>query len=310
MGCGASAGVARVEQPAHKKDPDQEVCKALANALAARGRSAAGGWWGARQARPPSSTHAVVHFSDCAEVPAAQADSEKLEMKVKMARVGEWASSLGPAPWEDITEAALRLGMKTGPRPKGDRRASYSSKDSHPAKPRSQSRERELRQREKELLESPAIDSPLSPDGDNSTHISGNEIRDAAGKSSRRPHDTAPEAISVGRPALSTEGWDKGEPSVGASEEMDKLAGLGKVKLSSGGLRNALKSLHESIMGKSSLQHAFYEFDKNKDNRISLEEFLEACSDMTTTLPESQLSEVVSVYVQERIMLLPSMVYI
>ena len=86
---------------------------------------------------------------------------------------------------------------------------------------------------------------------------------------------------------------------------MDKLAGLGKAKLSSGGLRSALKSLHESIMGKSSLQHAFYEFDKNKDNRISREEFLEACSDMTTKLPESQLAEVVSVFVVERMMLLP-----
>jgi hypothetical protein len=215
-----------------------------------------------------------------------QVDNEKLEMKLKMARVKEWAGGLGPVPWDDVNEAALRLGMKLPARPRGDKRASYSSKDSHPGKQRGRSRERDLRQREKALLE-----SPLSPDGDNSTHVSGSEIRDAAGQASRRPQD-AGEEISIGRPALSTEGWDKGEPSIGASEEKDRLAGLGKNKLSSGGLRSALKSLHESIMGKASLQHAFYEFDKNKDNQISLDEFLEACSNMTTNLPESQLSEV------------------
>ena len=235
------------------------------------------------RAAPRARTH-PFDLSDSLQ--CMQVDDEKLEMKLKMARVKEWAGGLGPVPWDDVNEAALRLGMKVPARSRGDKRASYSSKDSHPGKQRSRSRERDPRQREKALLE-----SPLSQDRDNSTHVSGSEIRDAAGQASRRPQD-ASEAISIGRPALSTGGWDKGEPSIGASEEKDRLAGLGKNKLSSGGLRSALKSLHESIMGKASLQHAFYEFDKNKDNQISLDEFLEACSNLTTNLPESQLSEV------------------
>jgi len=93
---------------------------------------------------------------------------------------------------------------------------------------------------------------------------------------------------------FSTKGWNDGEPSVGASEEMDRLGNLGKHPLESGTLRKALKRLHESIMGKPSIQHAFYDFDKNHDNQISLDEFLEQCNTLQTKLPQNQLSEVVS----------------
>jgi len=91
---------------------------------------------------------------------------------------------------------------------------------------------------------------------------------------------------------FSTKGWNDGEPSVGASEEMDRFGNLGKHPLESGTLRKALKRLHESIMGKPSIQHAFYDFDKNHDNQISLDEFLEQCNTLQTKLPQNQLSEV------------------
>jgi len=228
--------------------------------------------------------------------PLEQAESEKAEAKLKMTWVREWVKSADPAPWHEINEAAMRLGVKGAPKPAGPQGAGAHGRSDRRSAHR---RERTPEQRPGAAeggRDTPLLGSPLSreTDGDASTHVSGGEIRreTPVAPYRRPPAPVSAEGLSQGRPALSTKGWDEGEPSVGASEERDRFGGLGKQPLESGPLRKALKRLHEKIMGKPSIQHAFYDFDMNHDNKISLDEFLEACSSMQTDLPKAQLSEV------------------
>lgn len=125
----------------------------------------------------------------------AQEDDEKLENKVKMARVREWANSLDPVPWEDINDAARRLGVRgSGPKPQ------FHSTNVQSNAEDSRAREKRRGSRRSELLSS---DSPMSPDNDTSTHISDSEIRHAAGELLAPPH----------RPPLST-GFSQGRPAL------------------------------------------------------------------------------------------------
>ena len=223
-------------------------------------------------------------------------------MHDKMRRCKEWASSVGPAPWQDLNEAANRMGVRCIPKPRNYRSESRDSRSpgrrarsedgygSPARRSRDKARYRtpdppKLRRKLSDVTESPHVDSPLTREGDVSTRVSDGEI-----KTQRMAGST--DGFSQGRPALSTEGWNQAEPSIGASDEKDKLTGLGKKQLSSVSLKNALMKLHKSITGKASIQHAFYDFDKNHDNQISLDEFLEECSNLKTALPKNQLSEV------------------
>ena len=203
-----------------------------------------------------------------------------------MARVEEWAACAGQVPWHDINEGAQRLGVKGLPKPSNEANSDRHSKRTIDP-PAQRKRDSNL----KDLSHSRAT-AAAKPDNDAVTRIRDGEIHRESHMAGYQRPSISSENLSAGRPALSTEGWNEGEPSIGASEEKDMLAGLGKKTLESGALRTALKRLHESIMGKPSIQHAFYDFDKNHDNQISLDEFLEACGSMQTQLPKSQLSEV------------------
>eukprot|EP00802_Teleaulax_amphioxeia_P017042 Tamp_17184.p1 GENE.Tamp_17184~~Tamp_17184.p1 ORF type:complete len:345 (-),score=77.01 Tamp_17184:374-1333(-) len=243
-----------------------------------------------------ASKGSVRVISDKDQDRQAEAESEKAEAKLKMTWVREWVKSADPAPWHEINEAAMRLGVKGAPKPAGPQGAGAHGRSDRRSAHR---RERTPEQRPGAAeggRDTPLLGSPLSreTDGDASTHVSGGEIRreTPVAPYRRPPAPVSAEGLSQGRPALSTKGWDEGEPSVGASEERDRFGGLGKQPLESGPLRKALKRLHEKIMGKPSIQHAFYDFDMNHDNKISLDEFLEACSSMQTDLPKAQLSEV------------------
>lgn len=240
-----------------------------------------------------------------------------------MSRCKQWARAAGPVPWQDIHEAATRMGVKAAPKPRGflreesrrnrpDRARSESPVARGRAftepKQRAQSKERAqyktpdapTRRRPHRPLDprlptitgSDTADSPTAPPEDDD-HLTRRSISDGEIWPERRPRPpTSTESFNHDRPALSTAGWNDGEPSVGNSDEQDRFHGLGKRQLSSGTLRTALKTLHQKITGKPSLNHAFYDFDQNNDNKISIDEFLEGCSNMKTDLTKEQLSEV------------------
>ena len=224
---------------------------------------------------------------------------ERLEAKVRLERIREWARSADPAPWQEIAEAEQRLGLKGAQRPAGARGHAQSGRSLRRERTPETRHGGRANQRGALAQERSKSEPPLeSPNA--STHVSGGDVqretptephRRRMSPSYQRPPISA-EGLSQGRPALSTEGWDVGEPSVGASEERDRFGGLGKQPLDRGSLSKALKRLHDKIMGKASIQHAFYDFDINHDNKISLDEFFEACSTLKTDLPKEQLSEV------------------
>ena len=294
MGCGASKGVV-VPILASDKNKHSEVgkhgacCAAVPRAMQARRTSR-----GPRYI--PAPRCAVLTRLLARTDTSEQEESEKLEAERRMERVREWVRSADPAPWQEIKEAAQRLGMRPAGAPSGHGQSGRSlRRERTPERHSGRANQRVAQGRERGQSEPPALESPNA-----STHVSGGDIqRETPVEPYRRPMSASyqrppisSESLSQGRPALSTEGWDVGEPSVGASEERDRFGGLGKKPLESGSLRKALKRLHEKIMGKPSIQHAFYDFDINHDNKISLDEFFEACSTLKTDLPKDQLSEV------------------